>query len=454
MFSLASLQDLALDGNPINTSATLTEDEFAVLAGLRSLSLSSSLTSSAMTNASCDSDAVARTISGSITLCVLNDTETITVPPTTNTSASSSSGSVSGASSKSDSHKLPTYALVLIIVAGVLVLVGVAALLYRYWRAAESDAEGYQKLATPSIAIGMREMPQHPYMELNLPSTSSHTTSDFELLHTVAEGYIGLTRLSYDDVFLHKLLRVSSRSELWLGEYQDAPVTIKKIKSNAASKTVQRDFVTEIELMVGLQHARIAAFKGAMWDAEGSELCAVVEYVERGALRHCVTNSSNKIALPISKQHAIARQIADALVYLHAQQIVHGRLNAFNVLLDKSYSAKLSLFAIFHYIKLSPLDTECSVFVAPEVLRGEQPTDKSDVYSFGVVLVELETGESPVRNAQRQQDPRDSITGFHLSLQCSPIIQEIISACLESDPQRRPSMEQIASALTTGAMSL
>jgi serine/threonine protein kinase len=259
------------------------------------------------------------------------------------------------------------------------------------------------------------------------------------------------------------MIRVSSRSELWFGEYMDESVIIKKIKSNAASKTVLREFVTEIEHMVELKHSRIATFKGAMWDNEGTELCAVVEYVENGALRDCIASS---MGLSVSKQHAIARQITDALVFLHQKRIVHGRLNSFNVLLDRDYSAKLSVFSIFHYVKLSPLDAECGIFAAPEVLRGGQPTEKSDVYSLGVILVELDTGENPVVNAKRTAtaasasasrkdnesvvSPTSRQIGFRLSVHCSPVLKEIIAACLEKEPARRPKMSEIAFALQTG----
>lgn len=313
----------------------------------------------------------------------------------------------------------------------------------------------------PSIAIGMSDLSDHPYMELGVPrsNASSQTTSDFELLASVADGYIGLTRLSYDDVFLHKMLRVSSRSELWLGEYRHDAVLVKKIKSNTASKALLRDFVTEIELMFELKHPRIAAFRGAMWDADGTELCAVVEYVEKGALRDCTVNSAIELSVP--KQHAIARQISEAMAFLHKQNIVHGRLNAFNILLDKDYSAKLSLFSIFHYVKLSPLDNECKIFVAPEVLRGEQPTERSDVYAFGVVLVEIDTGETPVMNARRlsmerpdSNSPTAKKTGFRLTRLCSGVIKETIAACLEKDPARRPSMADVALAFKNGAMKL
>lgn len=375
--------------------------------------------------------------------------------PTSVPSPQSTAAPAAQANSSDNKSSAKTW-IVVGVVLGCLVLAAILFVVIRRRRQREESPK-LANSATPSIAIGMGDLADHPYMELNAPSSCSQTTSDFELLANVADGYIALTRLSYNDVFLHRMIRVSSRSELWFGEYMDESVIIKKIKSNAASKAVLREFVTEIEHMVELKHPRIAAFKGAMWDNEGTELCAVVEYVENGALRDCVASS---MGISAAQQHAIARQVVDALSFLHQRRIVHGRLNSFNVLLDKHYAAKLSLFAVFHYVKLSPLDSECGVFAAPEVLRGNQPTEKSDVFSLGVLLVELDTGENPVINARRSITSRQSESmanapekiGFRLSANCSPVMQEIIGACLEKDPAKRPTMAEIALAFKTGSL--
>ncbi|GMF12362.1 unnamed protein product [Phytophthora lilii] len=454
---MSTLQFLTLEDNPINAS-DLTANQFLFLAKL------SLFTIDGTTNTSvCPTTAVQTSLNKSFTFCVGADEDvkpsnsTVTPTPSTTVPATTE-----GDSSSSSSHK--TW-IVIGACLGAVVLLLIIGLIWWCCRRRRNEQPKLTNSTIPSIAIGMGDLSDHPYMELGVPrstNASSQTTSDFELLASVADGYIGLTRLSYDDVFLHKMLRVSSRSELWLGEYKHEAVLVKKIKSNTASKALLRDFVTEIELMFELKHPRIAAFRGAMWDADGTELCAVVEYVDKGALRDCTVN--NAVELSVPKQHAIARQISEAMAFLHKQNIVHGRLNAFNILLDKDYSAKLSLFSIFHYVKLSPLDNECRVFVAPEVLRGEQPSEKSDVYAFGVVLVEIDTGETPVMNARRlsmERSGRDDVLsptakkiGFRLSRLCSGVLKDTISACLEKDPARRPSMADVALALKTGAMKL
>ncbi|KAG7402148.1 hypothetical protein PHYBOEH_005711 [Phytophthora boehmeriae] len=457
VFNLSALQYLTLADNPINASE-LTADQFTFLANLATFTIDGTTNTSA-----CPNSDVQEALNDSFTFCVGTDGDieltnsTITEEPATAT-PSTTEGSSSSSSSSSDKTWIILGACL-----GAVALLVFLLFLWWCWRRRLNEQPKLTNSTTPSIAIGMGDLSDHPYMELGVPhSASSQTTSDFELLASVADGYIGLTRLSYDDVFLHKMLRVSSRSELWLGEYRHEAVLVKKIKSNTASKALLRDFVTEIELMFELKHPRIAAFRGAMWDADGTELCAVVEYVEKGALRDCTVNPNMELSVP--KQHAIARQISEAMAFLHKQNIVHGRLNAFNILLDKDCAAKLSLFSIFHYVKLSPLDNECKIFVAPEVLRGEPPTERSDVYAFGVVLVEIDSGETPVMNAKRlalerpgREDalsPTTKKTGFRLSHLCSGVMKETIAACLEQDPARRPSMSDVAFALKTGAMKL
>lgn len=456
VFSFTSLQLLALDANPLST-AKLTVSQFEFLSKVGFLVLNGTTETEA-----CPSDNVITKLNTSFKFCVNASKSSgssgdgavlipATVSPAQSTVAPAGQANSEGAKSSSSSKTW----IVVGVVLGCLVFATILFVVIRR-RRQRDESPKLANSATPSIAIGMGDLADHPYMELNAPSSCSQTTSDFELLANVADGYIALTRLSYNDVFLHRMIRVSSRSELWFGEYMDESVIIKKIKSNAASKAVLREFVTEIEHMAELKHPRIASFKGAMWDNEGTELCAVVEYVENGALRDCVASS---VGLSAAQQHAIARQIVDALSFLHQRRIVHGRLNSFNVLLDKHYAAKLSLFAVFHYVKLSPLDSECGVFVAPEVVRGNQPTEKSDVFSFGVLLVELDTGENPVINARRSITSRQSESavqtiGFRLGVHCSPVMQEIITACLEKDPNKRPTMVEIALALKTGSLEM
>ncbi|RLN78890.1 hypothetical protein BBJ28_00018587, partial [Nothophytophthora sp. Chile5] len=257
IFNLSSLQYLTLATNPINAS-TLTADQFTFLAGLRMFTIDGLTNTSA-----CPTAAVQSVLNDSFTFCVGADD--VVEPSSTTTIATETPPTTAPATTESTPSSSSSHKTWIIVGAclGAVVLLLLLLLIWYCCRRRHNELPKLMNSSTPSIAIGMGDMSDHPYMELGVPrsNASSQTTSDFELLASVADGYIGLTRLSYDDVFLHKMLRVSSRSELWLGEFKHEAVLVKKIKSNTASKALLRDFVTEIELMFELKHPRIAAFR-------------------------------------------------------------------------------------------------------------------------------------------------------------------------------------------------
>ncbi|TMW68643.1 hypothetical protein Poli38472_006111 [Pythium oligandrum] len=466
VFTLDKLQALNIDGNPLNASS-LSDKQFAFLAGLDSFEINGTTPTS-----SCPDDAIISKLGTSFRFCMgmvgssSSDSQdgdiTVPVPSPTPKSSGSKAGLIVG------------------IVLGSLAVLGLLIFFFLWCRRRNHLTEPRKPTYVSLVSPGAHGHDDSYFIVGQQPlisNDSSDATSDYEIMNNfVAGGSEGLTRLSYNDVEFASLLRVSARSELWLGAYQQQPVVIKRIKTNAVTKSVMLAFLEEVKHMAGMQHPqvpefrgglhhpRIVAFRGALWDANATELCAVVEHIPNGSLRDATTNPQLNLSVP--KRHAIARQIAEALAFLHGNQITHGRLNAFNILLDADLSAKLSLFSVFHYVRPSPLDVECGVFVAPEVLRGQQPTEKADAFAFGVVLVELDTGESPALHRKRRlsmlslqdgsepQSPTSKRTGFSLSPQCSEMMKSLIAACVASDPMRRPTMSQISAALRSGEMTL
>ena len=84
-------------------------------------------------------------------------------------------------------------------------------------------------------------------------------------------------------------------------------------------------------------------------------------------------------------------QIAKGLEFLHGLPSpmgpqLHTDLRAANVLLDGSYNAKITNFAMEARVTGSVRDQGSLLWTAPEVLNGEKPTTASDVYSFGMVV--------------------------------------------------------------------
>uniref|UniRef100_A0A7N2LJG2 Protein kinase domain-containing protein n=1 Tax=Quercus lobata TaxID=97700 RepID=A0A7N2LJG2_QUELO len=174
--------------------------------------------------------------------------------------------------------------------------------------------------------------------------------------------------------------------------------------------------------------------------------------------------------LPWDIQLKIAIGAARGLAFLHTsdQQIIHRNIKSSDILLDGSYTAKISDFGL---AKLGPSASQTHVttrvmgtygYAAPEYVATGHLYVKSNVYSFGAVLVEILTGLraldttrptgkhnlvgwikpylSGIRKLKQIMDSRlaekyPSKAAFHIS--------QLALKCLAAEPKHRPSMKEV-----------
>ncbi|KAG6490087.1 hypothetical protein ZIOFF_051369 [Zingiber officinale] len=170
----------------------------------------------------------------------------------------------------------------------------------------------------------------------------------------------------------------------------------------------------------------------------------------------------------------IALGAAKGLAFLHSDtaKVIYRDFKASNVLLDSNHNAKLSDFGL---AKDGPTGDKSHVstrvmgtygYAAPEYLATGHLTSKNDVYSFGVVLLELLSGRRAVdknrptgeQNLVEWAKPfltskrrifrvLDTRLGGQYALSGAQIAATLALQCLSMEARRRPTMDQVVTAL-------
>jgi serine/threonine-protein kinase len=177
-----------------------------------------------------------------------------------------------------------------------------------------------------------------------------------------------------------------------------------------------------------------------------SRVYLVMEYVEGELLSDRVRREKR---FPIETAVALARQIVDALVYLHEHNVVHRDLKPANIMIQPDGKLKLIDFGIALDTTLRKMTwgrlsqaMGTPDYMAPEQIKGMRGDARTDIYSVGAILYEMLTGEVPFRGnnvhaAMRAKMQDDPIPPRRLRNEISPQLEEIVLRALEREPQDR-----------------
>ncbi|XP_047061551.1 wall-associated receptor kinase 5-like [Lolium rigidum] len=233
----------------------------------------------------------------------------------------------------------------------------------------------------------------------------------------------------------------------------------------------KKEFGKEMLILSQINHKNIVKLLGCCLEVEVPIL--VYEFVPNGTLFELIHGKNRALQISFSTLLRIAHEAAEGLHFLHSYAsppIIHGDVKSSNILLDENYMAKVSDFGASI---LAPSDKEQFVtmvqgtcgYLDPEYMQTCQLTDKSDVYSFGVILLEILTGQLPLK-LEGCEKPRslsllflsamkgnnlDDVLVSHVkgqeSMELLSGLADLAKRCLDMCGDNRPSMKDVADEL-------
>ncbi len=203
-------------------------------------------------------------------------------------------------------------------------------------------------------------------------------------------------------------------------------------------ETTRKRFFQEATAAAQLNHPGIMAIYDIGEDSDYHFL--VVEYVEGVSLSYYVPSPPTMVI-------NLGKQIAAALGYAHARQIIHRDIKPANIKVTPDGTVKIMDLGLALPKEATRVTADGMVigtpaYLSPEQAQGLNLDSRTDIYSLGVVLYELATGHLPFdadeipalllqQVKQPPPPPRLIVPDLPTDL------ERIILKCLEKNPVRR-----------------
>ena len=226
-------------------------------------------------------------------------------------------------------------------------------------------------------------------------------------------------------------------------------MAVKVIPYKERDKNIS-DFEREITALSILSHKHIVKY--IRTDISSRHINILMEYIPGGSLCELCHQCGGR-GLGVNITQRFMKQIALAVEYLHANNIVHRDIKPANILTDADGMVKLADFGASKQLRSDIQSQQKSglrgtvLYLSPEAIRDHKYSTKSDVWAIGCTMIECLTGSPPWKEAKFQLETVYQALITIAYTQKGPDIpksvpesaRQYLKSCLSIQPDDRPS---------------
>ena len=167
-------------------------------------------------------------------------------------------------------------------------------------------------------------------------------------------------------------------------------LALKMLRQDLAEDAIfLHRFQREAQTLKKLQHPNIVRFYDI--ERDGFHVFMLMDYIEGVTLQR-VLFMNDGIPLDLRYIHHVMKSVCAALQFAHNMGMVHCDIKPGNIMTDDSGKVLLTDFGI---ARMTDAATATMVgygtpaYMAPELIKGQDPTPQADIYSLGVVLFKM-----------------------------------------------------------------
>lgn len=267
----------------------------------------------------------------------------------------------------------------------------------------------------------------------------------FEHVEYLAKGGYGITYKAYWKNGY--IIYWDSKKNRW--ERSDTIQVVLKSLHN--SQDITAEFLKNIESHILMNNAFFIIYcYGITKDPKTNNFMLVMEYAENGNLRTNLDKTFN--SMNWWNKLYLLEEIASGLKDIHNKGLIHRNFHCGNILNNIMMSTCISDLGLCQPANHKHMhDSKRQIYgvlpyVAPEVLREKEYTRESDIYGFGIIAHEVVTGFPSFHEVAHDESLAIKIcqglrprSDYKVPF---PIL-DIISQCLDADPSKRPTAEEL-----------